>query len=125
MPNQIPQKTRQEVYERATPIYSTQPACELTGQINGLEIHHITGRHSHRPENLILLTKALHAETEQDMSETSLRRQLQIGLQELYLKYYDENTARELLGGKLREGKVLDSRIKVHFKKIERRYFNV
>lgn len=125
MPNPIPMKVRREIYRRATPEYSHVPSCELSGKSRACEIHHITGRHSHQPWNLIFLHYwTLHRETEQDKSEQSLSYQLKLGLQKTLLKYMDEEQTRQELGGKLYEGELTDSRVKNHFKMIERRYFN-
>lgn len=101
MANKIPPKNRESVYERAW------FQCELCGSTHGLQIHHITGRHSHRLENLILICWEHHHGTNgvhgKNGKELDLR--LKIELQEKYeAQGYEEDELRELMGGKLYKG---------------------
>lgn len=116
MPNKIPNDIRQEVYERAG------FACELTGRRRGLTIHHIVPRRhrNHRKEALILLSPYMHEAVERERGKNSLHQQLKIGLQMIYTDKYDEDKARELMGGRLYEGKVTNASIRSHFHKVRR-----
>jgi len=120
MANPIPQKIREEVYDRATPITSTYPACEITGNTKDLQIHHITGRHSHHPINLILLTEEKH----RNIYENSLYKQLKLGMRDMLSRWYLEEEVRKKMGGKIPTGKLKDNRVRRHFHKVEKRYRN-
>ena len=112
MPNRIPQKTRQAVYNRAN------YACELCGNTTMIDgIHHIIPRRKgiHREETLILSCKRCHDIAENDAN--GFQKQLQVSLQKFYASLgYTENETRRLMGGKLYlyEGEVADI-IKSHF----------
>ena len=98
MANKIPPKTREKVYERAW------FKCEICNSISGLQIHHITGRHSHRLENLMLLcwnchhgTKGVHGKKGREL-DLRLKRDLQHHYKD---QGYSEDKIRQLMGGKL------------------------
>lgn len=119
MANKIPEKTRQRIYDRATPKNSVKPACELTGETNNLQIHHITGRHSHDPINLILLDWIEHKE----VYDSGLYRQLKLGMRDLLSRWYPEEEVADRMGGKIPAGKLTNPDVKAHFYKVEDWYF--
>ena len=95
MSNNIPQKTRQEVYDRA------DYRCEICGDIRIDGIHHVIKRRhrNHRAEALILLCPKCHRLAEQ---EHKLGRKLKLRLQRYYEgEGYSEDKIRRLMGGRL------------------------
>jgi len=118
MANPIPQKTREEVYDRATPITSTKPACEITGNTKDLQIHHITGRHSHHPINLILITEEKH----RNIYHNGLYKQLKLGMRDMLSRHYPEEEVRKKMGRKIPAGKLTNNAVRSHFHKLEKRY---
>ena len=119
MANKVPKRYLDDIYKRAN--YS----CEICGTTTNItKPHHIVKRRhrNHRPDNQISVCIKCHGGLEQEREDKAVDYQLKLALQEYYLKYYEENKVKQLMGGRFFIGELNNPIAINHYKKIDKLY---